>query len=186
MLMGKNIRLALREREDAALMREWTNDPEFWGPYYNVWSSTLAEWESALEQEQGLDAMTFLVRAREDDRPVGQIGYDHPFRAKDFYRSLEIWYQIHPSERRKGYATQAAAILVDHLFASLPVERIHATAVVGNDASCAVLERAGLQREGVMRSIFFVNGRFEDMHLYSIVRGDWSSQAEYQARFDFF
>jgi RimJ/RimL family protein N-acetyltransferase len=42
-----------------------------------------------------------------------------------------------------------------------------------------------MQREGTLRNIFFLRGRFVDMHMYSIVRNDWKSEQAYRERFDF-
>jgi RimJ/RimL family protein N-acetyltransferase len=98
---------------------------------------------------------------------------------------FEVGYQVHPSARGRGVATEATCILVNHLFNVRPVERIQATVVVGNAASGRVLEKAGMTQEGALRSVSFVNGRYHDMHLYSIVRADWRDEASYREGRDF-
>ena len=55
----------------------------------------------------------------------------------------------------------------------------------GNDGSRRVLEHIGMTREGVLRQINLLRGQYVDMHLYSIVRDDWKSEADYRTRFDF-
>jgi RimJ/RimL family protein N-acetyltransferase len=57
--------------------------------------------------------------------------------------------------------------------------------VDGNDGSRRVLENICMTHEGVLRQINFLRGEYVDMHLYSIVRDDWKSEADYRARFDF-
>ena len=110
---------------------------------------------------------------------------DPEYWGPSLFRGLEIWYQVHPTERGHGVATQAAAILVDHLFSARPHQRVQATVVDGNDGSRRVLEHIGMTREGVLRQITFLRGQYVDMHPYSIVRDDWKSEADYRTRFDF-
>jgi len=109
------------------------------------------------------------------------MGFVNPFTIPTLWRALEIWYQVHPKARGNGHASQAACLLVNHLFSTRPLERIQATVVVGNDASCRVLENAGMQRDGVYRRVFFLHGQYVDMHLYSIVRDDWHDEDAYRA-----
>ena len=89
----------------------------------------------------------YLIVPRDPEEPLGTAGYWNQFTARMF-RSLELSYEVHPSARRKGTATQAACLLVNHLFSVLPIERLQATAVVGNEVSRRVLENAGMRKEG--------------------------------------
>ena len=86
---------------------------------------------------------------------------------------LEMGYALLPSERGKGYCTEAAKIMVDYLFLSKDMACIQATTDVGNVASQKVLEKAGFQKEGVMRKRFFLNGEWRDTVLFSILREEW-------------
>jgi ribosomal-protein-alanine N-acetyltransferase len=67
---------------------------------------------------------------------------------------------------------------------ALPIERLQATTVVGNDASRRVLEKAGMQREGTLRRVTFVHGEYVDMHIFSIIRADWSDERAYRSARD--
>ena len=185
MLIGKQVRLAEYEPSFAPFITEWMNDPQYWGPFYNVWASTQPQWEEQLDKSGDDTRASFVIKTREDDRPLGTIGYFTPSTIPSLFRGLEIWYQVHPNERGHGIATQAAAILVDHLFSALPQHRVQATVIDGNDGSRGVLERIGMRHEGLMRQITFLRGEYMDMHIYGITRGDWSSEAEYRQRFDF-
>jgi len=84
---------------------------------------------------------------------------------------LEIGYFLAPSERGKGYCTEAAQLMVDCLFLSMDVSRIQATISTGNKASERVLEKAGFTREGTIRR--HVRGARRDAYLFSILREEW-------------
>jgi RimJ/RimL family protein N-acetyltransferase len=181
MLDGVNIRLQPVITADAALIATWFNDAEYMGPFNNVWPTTTREWERNLtERRTSQDEGMFLILGSEDGEPKGLIGYFGPHTMADFFRGVEIWYQVHPRFRGQGIATQAAALLVNHLFDATPLERIQATVAVGNDASCRVVEAAGLRCEGILRRITFLHGRYVDMYLYSIVRSDWGDELTYR------
>jgi ribosomal-protein-alanine N-acetyltransferase len=180
-LIGKNIRLQAMTAADAPLIAEWFSDPAYMGEFNNVWPQTRAAWEQVLGGRRGgHDDGMFLIVGRETGEPMGAIGYWNPFTNADFFKGYEIWYQVHPAFRRRGLATQATCLLINHLFAAMPVPRIQATVAVENMPSCRVTEAAGMQRDGVYRQVTFLHGRWMDMYLYAIVRGDWGDEATYR------
>ena len=76
---------------------------------------------------------------------------------------------------------------INHLFNTVRplINRIQATVVVDNNASCRVLEKSGMRKEGVMCGVWFLHGVYRDEHLYSIVRGDWFSDEAYRQKHSF-
>jgi len=89
------------------------------------------------------------------------------------WKWMEIGYFLIPEERGKGSGTEAVQLMVDYLFLSKDLSRIHAVTDVINTASQKVLEKAGFQREGTMRKSVYVKGGLRDYYLYSILREDW-------------
>ena len=175
MLIGRNLSLKLPTIEDAQLLADWQSDPEVLGDSYDVWPHTRDAVEQSLKKREhsAREKGDFFICSLDKDERMGLIGYFNPFALKDFFQGLEIFYIVHPCFRNKGIATQASCILINHLFNAIPVERIQATAVVDNPASCRVLEKAGMQKEGTYRRVSFLHGRYVDLHLYSIIREDW-------------
>ena len=74
-----------------------------------------------------------------------------------------------PVERHLLYAAHNAKTLLDHGFTTMRLHRIEATCDPRNRASARVLEKAGLEREGVMRGHRFVHGEWGDSALYAKV-----------------
>ena len=52
------------------------------------------------------------------------------------------------------------------------MHRIYATCDVNNVASARVLEKAGMQREGLLRQDMLLRGRWRDSYLYAILEDD--------------
>ena len=70
----------------------------------------------------------------------------------------------------RGYATEAAARLVDWGFDVLGLNRIHSSHLTRNPASGAVMRKIGLVHEGCAREAVLKWGRYEDLELYAILR----------------
>jgi ribosomal-protein-alanine N-acetyltransferase len=86
---------------------------------------------------------------------------------------MEIGYQIIPDHRGKGYGTEAAQLMVDHLFLSRDISRIQAITNTKNTASQRILEEIGFKREGTIRKSGYIRGAWANAYLYSILREEW-------------
>jgi RimJ/RimL family protein N-acetyltransferase len=98
------------------------------------------------------------------------------FQAKRYSTAREIGWTIYdPTNRNRGYATEAVTALVDYLFKSFPINRVECSAATQNHASIRLAEKCGFIREGVLRGLVFVAGVYLDDMVLSIVRSDWTS-----------
>jgi len=115
-----------------------------------------------------IEAKDFIIQKKDRTR-IGVINhlFNQPYRLK------EISYFLIPSERGKGYGTEAVQLMVDYLFLSQSIFRIQAITNVGNKASQRVLEKAGFTIEGTIRKLRFVRGVLTDYYLHSILREEW-------------
>ncbi|MFX0043627.1 MAG: GNAT family N-acetyltransferase [Candidatus Hodarchaeota archaeon] len=169
MLEGKNVNLRIREKEDLPLIAEWTNNPEFWGEFFSPLQRSRFEMEKAQENNP-FESQMFLIE-KKDGTPIGFTMHFcmlHPMG-----KFLEMGFVLIPSERRKGYCTEAAKIMVDYLFLSKDIVCIQGITDVGNIASQKVLEKAGFKKEGLIRKRFFARGEWKDTSFYSILRDEW-------------
>ena len=74
-----------------------------------------------------------------------------------------------------GYATEAAKALAASGFGQLGMHRIYAHCDVDNVASARVLEKAGMQREGLLRQHMLIRGRWRDSYLYAALEDEWQA-----------
>jgi len=182
MLVGQTLALRSWSVDDAPFLVTWGNDPEYFGRFHNIWPQSRQALEAYISRPIGSNACQYIIIHREQDQPIGTIGYSNPWSAElsAFYMGSEVYYHVHPQFRGQGFATQAACLLVNHLFDATPIQRIHAMIDVDHGASQAVAERAGMQRDGLYRKVMFLHGRYVDMYLYAIVRDDWQDEATYR------
>ncbi len=62
--------------------------------------------------------------------------------------------------------------MCEEAFAHWDIVRIYAEVFASNTGSRRVLEKAGFQREGVLRQSVYKNGKLLDSHLYALLRED--------------
>jgi RimJ/RimL family protein N-acetyltransferase len=84
-----------------------------------------------------------------------------------------IGYVINPRCWGRGYATEAAREMLRFGFGELELHRIEATCDVLNAASARVLEKIGMQREGLLREHMWLRDRWRSSYLYSILADEW-------------
>ncbi len=68
--------------------------------------------------------------------------------------------------------TDALNVLVRFGFDTLKLHRIEAACIPDNARSIRVLEKAGFQREGLLRSYLRINGSWQDHYLYARIVDD--------------
>ena len=164
-LEGKLLNLRLAEKEDVQVFTNWISDLEFLGKYDPVIQQSKAEVEKRLINPQQ-DDREFIIEKKDGTK----IGFITHF---TFGRQLEIGFALIPSERKKGYCTEAVNIMVDYLFLAKNDVRIQAATNVDNEPCQRVLEKAGFQKEGRLRKSYFVRGEWKDIFMYSILREEW-------------
>lgn len=83
--------------------------------------------------------------------------------------SAEVGYWIGAAHWGRGIATNALRRLCRYAFEGLALQRVFATPIARNPSSCRVLEKAGFEREGLMRRACIKDGKVMDMALYAKV-----------------
>ena len=114
MLEGKTVNLRVMEKEDLPQITEWFNNTEFLGEYMGPFAVRRAEMEQFFESAV-FETKGFFIEKKDGSK----IGYIWHFNMLNPYMNmLELGYGLVPSERGKGYCTEAAQLMVDYLFLS--------------------------------------------------------------------
>nr|MDO8134918.1 GNAT family protein [Candidatus Njordarchaeum guaymaensis] len=172
MLEGKNVNLRIMEKEDVPLLLEWWNSLEYQGEDFPIpqksKTQALQEFENPSPVQAAMEHKEFIIEKKDGTR-IGHIGC-----GKDILHDwIEIGYDVVPSERRKGYASEAIQIMIDYLFLSKDIPRILVHTNARNKAAIRAAEKVGFKKEGIIRKGGFTNGRFLDTCLLGILREEW-------------
>ena len=113
---------------------------------------------------------TFAFAITVDGRVIGSIAV---FRQGNIHRqTAELGYYIAEGYWGKGIMTEAVKQICAYVFSKSDIIRIFADPFAYNAASCRVLEKAGFQYEGTLRSNAVKNGKVIDMKMYSLLKGE--------------
>ena len=126
-------------------------------------------------EQDGKEFISAMLAANESDtfafaitvngKVIGSIG---AFRQANIHnKTAELGYYIAEDYWGKGIMTEAVKQLCDYVFSHTDIIRIYAEPFAYNIGSCRVLEKAGFQYEGTLRSNALKNGNVLDMKMYS-------------------
>ena len=110
--------------------------------------------------------LAFAIEA--DGELIGSISATRC--ANIHFRTAELGYYLGEPYWGKGFATEAVRQICDYIYRNTDIIRIFAEPFAYNTASCRVLEKAGFQLEGLLRSNAVKNGRILDMKMYARIR----------------
>ena len=111
---------------------------------------------------------TFAFAIMVDDKVVGSIGI---FRQGNIHsQTAELGYYIAEEYWGKGIMAEAVKQICEYVFGNSDIIRIYAEPFAYNIASCRVLEKAGFQYEGTLRSNAVKNSKVIDMKMYSLLK----------------
>lgn len=124
-------------------------------------------WIRGLEEdEEKRISLVFAIERDDDKQLIGSIGLSGIDRQ---HNHAEIGYWIGQPYWNQGYASEAASALVGFAFRILRLNRVFAYHFERNVASERVLEKVGLQREGLMRKHVKKWGHYENVVVHAIL-----------------
>jgi len=88
-------------------------------------------------------------------------------------RQGEIGYILHPRYHGRGYATEAAEVLLELAFDGAGLHRVHARCDTRNVASYGVMERLGMRREAHFREHALFKGAWHEEYFYALLEQEW-------------
>ena len=152
-------------RESMGELGQWLS---WCHPDYSI-QDTLQFLSGRAEAFQKHSEYGFAIVERATGRFLGATGINQ-FEKAALRANLGYW--LRTSATRRGYASQAAKLVVRWAFESLGLERIEIVAAVGNQASQRVAIRVGATREGIARKRLRVHFVQHDAVVFSLIRSD--------------
>lgn len=156
----------------SAVLRGYAHDPDV--TRYLTWKPDQSLEEISAFVDRALNAWergsiyTWALTLRDSGRLIGMID------ARIDAYMVNIGYVIAQEYWNRGYATEALKAVLAWTDTQEDVERVWAVCAVANPASARVMEKAGMEREGILRRwMIFPNigGTPQDCFCYARVKG---------------
>ncbi|TQM69229.1 RimJ/RimL family protein N-acetyltransferase [Actinomadura hallensis] len=126
---------------------------------------------STIEKEG--DWLVLAVVWRQTGDLMGEVNLQ--WRSRE-HRQGEIGYIFNPAFHGKGFATEAAEVVLRLGFEGLDLHRVVGRLDGRNTASARVLERLGMRREAHLRQNEMVKGEWTDEVIYAMLRHEWEER----------
>ena len=177
-LHGDRIHLREVDPTDAPAAMAWAADPEYFR--YSAWDAVGTQAEEQLflriahadarSRPRRQYSLGIVWEASGELIGMARIGISEPA-----HRGGDIGYGLRRDRWGSGIATEAARLVVDFGFDRLGLHRIFAYHHPDNVASGRVLQKLGMQREGVLRENQFAHGRWRDSVVYAVLEHEWAA-----------
>lgn len=169
-------RLLLRplKLSDAEDMYAYASDPEvarhvLWDAHRSI-RDTRAFLRWMLERYRLGMPGDFGIWHKGDQRLIGTAGFSD-WKPED--GTAEIGYSLSRAYWGQDIATEALEALLAFCFGKLMLHRVEGQHTLENPASGRVMEKAGMQREGVHREKYYNKTKYVDTVSYAILQSDW-------------
>lgn len=174
-LEGDRVRLRLPQNRDfkpwVDLRRESRVFLEPWEPRWSSgelersgWRHRQARYRREFAQRT---AVPFFIFEKSSGSLTGGISIGSIRRGVS--QSCQIGYWMGERYAGQGLMREALLLVVDYAFESLLLHRVEAACIPENARSIGLLEKAGFQREGLLRSYLRINNMWQDHYLYSLI-----------------
>jgi RimJ/RimL family protein N-acetyltransferase len=168
---GERIRLRAREEADLEEMYRWINDWEtvqYLASRYPRSRKVEREWLTAGDPAFGDTA--FIVETLGEGQPIGWLGL-HEMAPE--HREAHLGIAIGEAEYRDGgYGTDIMRTVARAAFDVMNLNRIELTVYDWNTRAIRVYEKVGYKREGLLREAMFRAGKWHDLVLMGLLRGE--------------
>lgn len=185
---GDRITLRTLEREDLPFVQRASTEPPIRQPLGSD-VRTHEDIESAYEEDDDQRLLVCLDGPDPGPRPAAcdhdaapDAGETRPIGLVTVgavnWKRPELSYWLIPEVHDEGYGTEAVGLAVEYAFRTRAVPAVAAGVYAFNDASRALLESLGFEREGRLRRHSFTDGEWHDLLKYGLLREEWDGGEE--------
>ena len=125
------------------------------------------------QDEQPRRRYQLAIDRRSDGRLIGNCGIR---RSPDNDYEAELGYEVNPDFWGRGYATEAAAAMVQFGLDTLGLQQVTSWCIADNVASARVLERLGFGLESRLSQQRYFKGRWWDTLTFALSANDWQDR----------
>lgn len=159
------------------MFNNWAKDPDnvkflTWQVHENIDTTkkVLSEWVDDYKKDT---TYKWGIVLKENGELIGDISVNLLLEQED---CCEIGYVLSKKYWNRGFMTEALKAVINYLFKEANFNRIQLRHHLDNKGSGRVMQKAGMQFEGVLReSVKVYTGQYCDTAIYSILHREWAT-----------
>ncbi|MBT2691152.1 GNAT family N-acetyltransferase [Bacillus sp. ISL-47] len=173
------IKLKFFTEEEFKLLISWITTPELmvqWsGAHFKfpLDQEQLIKYSSFANQENSTEYIYKVIEA-DSDEIIGHISLGRIDRVNESARIGKVF--ISPAARGKGYASEMIRQILAIAFNELKLNRVSLGVFDFNRGAIKVYEKAGFQKEGLLRQTNKVKNEYWNLIEMGILRSEWHEQ----------
>ncbi|MGE0601899.1 MAG: GNAT family N-acetyltransferase [Dehalococcoidia bacterium] len=166
------VRLRIPTVEDVPLLDRWGSSIEFRGEFNDFGLPPRSHAERAEKGFIDESSGTMIIEA-EDGTPVGTVDWRPAmYGPPPESMAYQLGISLAPEARGHGYGGEALRLVAQYLFENTKANRVEGSCDVENWASQRALYKAGFTYEGIARGSQFRAGKYHDLVLFGVLRGE--------------
>lgn len=170
-LVGENVYLSPMSADDCEKYAEWFNKSDVTdGLGVSYFQNNAVSERDWIEKQLHEQTHQYAVVSLENDALIGNIGLEN---INDIHRSCKIGLFIGDEENRgRGYGTEALRLLCRYCFDVLNMHSLELNVYSFNKRAVASYKKVGFVETGVRRDGYFLGGRYYDIIIMDLLRGE--------------
>ncbi len=114
---------------------------------------------------------SFGIFSHDSNQLIGHISI-YSIKRLPFLSAL-VGYSMDEEFIGRGIASEAVRLITTFGFEQLRLHRVEAYVAPDNVGSLRVLEKAGFEKEGLLKQFLFINGEWKDHYYYALLEQDF-------------
>ncbi|MDR1113411.1 MAG: GNAT family N-acetyltransferase [Bacteroidales bacterium] len=171
-MIGNKVYLRALEPSDLELLYQWENSTDVWPV-----SQTLAPFSKYTLKEFIRHLSQDIYTAKQLRLMIDELGSRQTVGIVDLFDidplnlRTSIGILIVPEFRRKGYASEALQLIVNHVFKRLCLHQVYCNVMTDNEASLRLFARAGFTIAGTKKDWQLTSQGFIDEYILQRLNG---------------
>ncbi len=167
-LLGQKINLRYPTLDDANSIAKYCAEKEIseftFIPYPYTLQDAIDFIDMCIEDRKSMESFHCGIADKETDELIGMIGLNS---INQTHKRGELGYWVAKPFWGQGIITEAINLITSYCLEELQLERIYAHVQPENIGSWKVLEKAGYEREGLLRKLMYVKDKSYDHYIYA-------------------
>jgi len=170
MFFGTKIKLRAIENSDIDLLHKWENDRSIWSVSNTITPFSRKEIEEYITSIRDIYAdkqLRLMICLASNNKSIGCIDL-FDFDKNNLRAGVGILI-AEPSQRQKGYASEALELLIKYCFTILNLHQLYCNIPADNEASLKLFIKHGFQETGVKKDWIRTGNKWVDEYLFQLV-----------------